>query len=103
MLITKVSNIDKYKNKNKILFIHIYEDFSKLITEKIDKFFNNKFDLNKIYLKVKANNSPSIIKKLDITTYPIIKIYKNNEEIGEIYCNNSHLLKNLEKLYSNII
>ena len=56
-----------------------------------------------MYIKVKVSDSPKIIEELDITTYPIIKIYSHMKCVDEIYCNNDTLLENLEKLYVNIV
>lgn len=103
MIITKVRDLNKFIQKSSILFIYFYEDFCKDITLKIDNFFKEKYDLNKNYLKVKVSNSENIINKLDVTIYPIIKIYKSKINVGEIYCNNNNLLYNLEKTYNNIL
>lgn len=103
MIITKWKEFELLSKKSKIMFIYFYEDFCSDITNTIDTFFNNKYDLNKKYIKIKVNNSKKIIQLLDITTYPIIKVYKNNKSVGEIYCNNNNFNDNLEKLYHNII
>ena len=101
MLVNKYKDIVKFKNK--IIYIHFYDDFCSDIMKNIDLFFQEKYDLNKIYLKIKVSLSTKLVQKMDITTYPIIKIYKHLNEIGEIYCNNDDYLFNLEKLYNNIV
>ena len=99
----KIKELDIYFKPYKIIFIYFFETFCLTTTNLVDNFFKDKYDLNKLYLKIQVSNSKKIIEKLDVTTYPVIKIYKNNKEIGEIFCTNNKFIDNLDKIYDNII
>jgi len=98
----KIKELDIYFKPYKVIFIYFFEPFCLTTTNLVDNFFKDKYDLNKQYLKIQVSNSKKIIEKLDVTTYPVIKIYKNNKEISEIFCTNNTFIDNLEKIYNNI-
>ena len=101
MEVYKVKDIELYLNKKKrVLFLYFYEDWCHSLTEIIDSFFRNKYDLNKMYIKVKVSQSKQIIDKLDIETYPIIKVYKCQQLYSQIHCNSNSILQNLESIYN---
>ena len=100
MEISKIKDLNLLMNKTKYIFLYIHDTWCSDITLQIDNFFKDKYDLNKNYIKIQVSKKPSLIKKLDITFYPIIKIYHNNEIISELSCNTLNFIENLEKLYN---
>lgn len=53
---------------------------------------------NLIFIKIDVDQSPELVKYLDITTYPIFRIYKNNQNLKEIcstYTNIRNILQNV--------
>jgi hypothetical protein len=103
MLISRTKDLKIFLDRPKIAFVYFFDDFCQNITDTIDSFFAEKYDLNKIYLKVKVSSSPKIIEELELTTYPIIKVYNNKKVVEEIYCNSDNRLEILEKLYNSIV
>jgi hypothetical protein len=103
MIIKRSKDLRVFLERPKIAFVFFFDDFCQEITTNVDNFFKEKYDLNKMYIKVKVSDAPRIVEELDITTYPIIKIYNHMKCVGELYCNNDNLLENLEKLYANIV
>jgi len=98
----RVKELDIYFKPYKIIFIYFFDSFCLNTTNLVDNFFKDKYDLNKQYLKIQVSKSKKIIEKLDVTTYPVIKIYKNNTEINELFCTNNIFIDNLDKFYNNI-
>jgi len=103
MLISRTKDLKIFLDRPKIAFVYFFDDFCQEITDTIDSFFKDKYDLNKIYLKVKVSSSPKIIEELKVTTYPIIMVYNNKKVVDEIYCNNVDRIEILEKLYNTIV
>ena len=58
MQIKRFKNISKKKKK---IFIYFYEEWCKNITSLVDTFFKEKYDLNKLYVKIKVTKSKDII------------------------------------------
>ena len=50
-----VRDIDSLMLNSKYIFILIYSEWCNSFTKTIDNFFNDKYDLNKKYLKVNIN------------------------------------------------
>ena len=102
MKLIKIKKLSDFNNiiKNKhVSIIYFYSDLFKNITEKINKFLENIYDVSILFYSVNIDDSLSIVKNDDITTFPILRIYKNSEFIKEIYCSYDELESILLKLY----
>ena len=64
MFISRTKDLKIFLDRPKIAFVYFFDDFCQEITDTIDSFFKDKYDLNKIYLKVKVSSSPKIIEEL---------------------------------------
>ena len=101
MELCKYKDLSLYlEKKQRILLLYFYEDWCNSITEVVDAFFKTKYDLNKMYIKIKVSKSTQIINTLDIETYPIIKIYKKGTLFSQLYCNTKMLSKKLDEIYN---
>tara|TARA_B110001450_G_C17614795_1_gene478817 strand:- start:109 stop:420 length:312 start_codon:yes stop_codon:yes gene_type:complete len=99
MDIDKIKDIELYLNKTKYLFVYFYGDWCSNLTENIDTYFKNKYDLSKKYVKVNIKNE-KIIEKLGITSFPLIKLYEYGNFLKDINCtNDEQLLQNINNSY----
>lgn len=90
-----IKRILEYKKHHLILIYFYCNDIQ---IPKIDEFINKENYNNNIIL-IKINSDiKEIINYLDITTVPIIRLYKNNELLDEIYCS----YKNIDKILNNL-
>ena len=98
---------DSLKNlklqKYKYTIIYIYDKNYEVITKLVDKFFKDKYDLNKRYLKIDADKSKKILEELDVTVYPIILCYNKEELIMTVSCYIPNFIQNLEKVYNDLL
>ena len=98
MDINRIKDIDTYLEKSKYTFIYFYDDWCNEQTEQIDNYFKNKYDLNKMYLKVHIKNK-KIIEHLQVTYCPCIQIYNKKIFIKDIECNQENTMENINKNY----
>ena len=89
--------------KYKYTIIYIYDKNYEVITELVDNFFKDKYDLNKRYIKIDADESKKILDELDVTVYPIILCYSKDEFIMAVSCYVPNFIENLEKVYNNLL
>ena len=61
MELCKLKDLKIYQKKKKKIFIYFYEEWCKNITSLVDTFFKEKYDLNKLYVKIKVTKSKDII------------------------------------------
>ena len=101
MELNRLKDIQNYQKRKKKIFLYFYEDWCNIITEKIESFFKEKYDLNKILIKVKAKNK-NITDHFDVNTYPIIKIYDGYDFKSILFCNTNNLLNKLELIYNEL-
>ena len=99
MELNKIKDVRLYFKRHKYIFIYVYDDWCYNKTIDIDEFFKSKYDLNKIYIKINVSSSNKIVKELELTVYPVIRIYKHEELISEISCNINNLKNEIEKIY----
>lgn len=104
----QINNINNLKSYNNILerrknnYFLIYFTSKKCI--ELDEIYNNivknlKETNNIIFLKINVDNSPELVNHLDVTSYPVFRIYKNNINLKEI-CGT---YDNIENILNNII
>lgn len=99
-----INNLKSYNNilerrKNNYFLIFITSNKS----NKLDNIYTNlvqniKETNNIIFLKINVDNTPELINYLDITSYPVFRIYKNNINLKEIcgtYINIEEILNNI--------
>ena len=102
MKLLELKNNKEFNNiisKRKLVVIYFYSKNCEEITNKIDKFLENIYNLNILFYCVDVYKNDSIVKKNDITTFPVLHLYKDNEFIKELFCNKSNLNEILNKLY----
>lgn len=102
MELCKLKDLKVYQKKKKKIFIYFYEEWCNNITKIIDSFFKEKYDLNKLYVKIKVSKSKDIIDYLDISIFPIIKIYNSYDFKSTLYCNCDDLIGKLNIMYNEI-
>jgi hypothetical protein len=90
-------------NKSKYTIIYFYDDSYKSITKIVVNYFNNKYDLNKNFIKINVTKSHKIISILDLTIYPIIHIYNKEELISSMSCYIPNFIINLDKIYNTLL
>ena len=103
MKLIELNTLKEFNNiisKKNTLVIYYYSDKFTNITNKISKFLEDIYDLNILYFSVNVDNRQQIIEQQDITTFPVLHVYKNQELIKEIYCNYENLTSILKKLYN---
>ena len=77
------STLKKYKNK--ILIVYFYcEDYQE-INQKIENYVREQCNSNIVFSRVDAITSKDLINKLDITSYPIIRIYNHQGFTKDVY------------------
>ena len=86
-------------SKRKLVVVYFYSENCEKITKKINDFLENIYNLNILFYSVNVYKSDSIVKKSDVTTFPVLHLYKNNEFIKELFCNINNLDEILKKLY----
>jgi len=104
MLIDNISScqeLDNVLNKNyQKNILYFYSNRCNTCQE-LDLELNNfliKNNNKKIqFIKINIEDSPEIVKNLDITTYPIFRIYNKNVLSREIFGTYSNILEILEK------
>ncbi len=103
MKLIELNTLKEFNNiisKKNTLVIYYYSDKFTNITNKISKFLEDIYDLNILYYSVNVDNSQQIIEEQDVTTFPVLHVYKNQELIKEIYCNYGNLSSILRQLYN---
>jgi len=91
--------LNKYYHKN-ILYFHSNNcDTCHNIDRKLNNFLIKHVDKKIQFIKINIENSPEIVKNLDITTYPIFQIYDKNLLLREIFGTYSNILEILENVY----
>ena len=88
-------------NPNNFIIIYLYSnlcDTCKKLEPKLEKlvYDNNN---NIIFLKINEDNN-DLIKYLDITTYPVFRIYKNSSLIQEIFGTYNNIIEILKNFIS---
>ena len=73
------------KYKNKILLIYFYCRDYKEINQKIESYVKVQCNNNIVFSRVDALKSEELINKLDITSYPIIRIYNHQGSNKDVY------------------
>ena len=63
---------------------------------------NSDYDSNIIFIKIDIDKSKDISSKLDITSYPVFRLYKNNEQLKEIYGTYDNIDEILLEIFHNI-
>ena len=101
--IKDINTINEYNswvnnNPNNFIIIYLYSNSCETCN-KLEPLLDN-FNCNDkiIFLKINVDESNELIRILDITTYPVFRIYKNNLLINEIfgtYDNIIDILKNI--------
>ena len=102
MKLLELKNNKEFNNiisKRKLVVIYFYSKNCQEITNKINKFLENIYNLNILFYCVDVYKNDSIVKKNDITTFPVLHLYKDNEFIKELFCNINNLNEILNKLY----
>ena len=102
MKLLELKNNKEFNNiisKRKLVVIYFYSKNCQEITNKNNKFLENIYNLNILFYCVDVYKNDSIVKKNDITTFPVLHLYKDNEFIKELFCNKSNLNEILNKLY----
>lgn len=102
MKLLELKNNKEFNNiisKRKLVVIYFYSKNCEEITNKINKFLENIYNLNILFYSVDVYKNDSIVKKNDITTFPVLHLYKDNEFIKELFCNINNLNEILNKLY----
>ena len=94
MKFIELRSLKEFQNtikKKTISIIYFYSDDFHTITNKINRFLDNNYDTSIIYYKINIIKYPEISKNEDITTFPILRIYRENEFIKEIFCTYSDI------------
>lgn len=102
MKLIEIENIKIFNNlikKKNLSVIYFYSTQFPDITNKIVNFLKDIYNLNIQFYSINIKNE-KIIKEVDLTTFPVLRIYKNNELIKEIYCSNCELDNILKNIYS---
>jgi hypothetical protein len=102
MELNKVKDLKLYFKRHKYLFIYFYDDWCSNKTLEIDEFFKTKYDLNKLYIKIKVSNSKKLVNEMALTVYPTLRIYNKEELISEISCNIDNLKDKINEIYNFI-
>lgn len=100
-----MQEIFNYKDLKKILelkqhylvLIYIYSD--SIPYSNVESCLNKEHYNNNVTLLKINSNQKNIMDKLDVTTYPIVLLYKNNELADEIYCS----YNNIKTMLNNIL
>ena len=89
--------------KYKFNIIYIYDKNYQFITNLVDNFFKDKYDLNKRYIKIDADKSKKILTELDVTVYPIILIFNKEDYNMTVSCYVTNFIENLKNIYNNLL
>ena len=104
----QINIINNLKSYNNILERRKNNYFLIFITSNkcsdLENIYNNlvqniKETNNIIFLKINVDNTPDLVNYLDITSYPVFRIYKNNINLKEI-CGTYN---NIKEILNNII
>ena len=96
--------ISKYTKHLILTFFYFDEcNYTYGILDKLKKIRNDNINNNIIFLKINLNNNDELISEHDLTSCPIIHLYKKNELIKTILCTyddmnsiiNEEILKNI--------
>lgn len=98
-----INLVNKYPNNYLLLYFFSNKCETCInLDPKLDKFLSSDYDSNIIFVKIDIDKSKDISNKLDITSYPVFRLYKNNEQIKEIYGTYDNIDEILEDIYRNI-
>ena len=107
----KIIHISTYKGyqtitnnyPNKHILIYFYSDdcdTCQTLKPLLNEFIQDEFNDNIIFLKVDVDKSKEIINKLDITTYPVFRLYKNDIELKEIFGTYNNIKEILKEIFT---
>ena len=102
MKLIEIENIKLFNNlikKKNLVIVYFYSYSFSNITNKIIDFLKDIYNLNIQFYSVNVT-CRSIIDKVDLTTFPVLRIYKNNELLKEIYCSSNDIEQILKNIYS---
>jgi len=95
--IDNIKLLTKTLISNKLLCFYIYDD--NIDTSNIYNLINREnYNQNINIFKINSKNK-ELLTYLDITTFPIIKLYKNTKNT-EIFINNKHIKEILNKIFN---
>lgn len=105
--IVELSTLKEYNNwfnlkPNNFIIIYLYSnlcDTCNNLKSKLDKLVYNN-NSNIIFLKIDVENDTELVKYLDITTYPVFRIYKNYVMLEEIFGTYDNIIQILESFIS---
>lgn len=80
----EINEVLKNNNKNILILYFTSEKFSN-VNIKLLNLISQKQNGNNIFYVIDIDNIPNVIKHMDITIFPIVKIYKQNEFIEELF------------------
>ena len=104
MNIIDIGNISTFKNvikkfKNKILIVYFYcEDYQE-INQKIESYIKEQCNNNIVFSRINAIKSKDLIDKLDITSYPLIRIYNHQGSTKDVYISIENYSDMLDIIY----
>ena len=89
-----------YNKKEYITLIYYFceDDWCVKLNETIETIFDNNNNGNIIPRGLNIKNS-ELITKVDLTNYPVCRLYKNSKMFQEIYCTHS----NMETIISSLL
>ena len=101
--ITTLKNFQTFikKNKTKVLLVYFYCEQYNELNSKIIKYIKEQYNSNIIFTQINIKKSNDIVKELDITTYPIIRIYNDELFIKEVYIEIENCEEVLNKIYKS--
>lgn len=108
----KILHINTYKEyqniatnyPNKYILIYIYSNqclTCQILNPILEEFIKENYNNNIIFLDVDVNKAKEIVELLDITTYPVFRLYKNNIEVKEIFGTYDNIKEILQEIYNN--
>ena len=89
-----------YNKKEYITLIYYFceDDWCVELNKTIEKLFNNNNNGNIILRGLNIKNS-ELVTKVDLTNYPVFRLYKDSKMFQEIYCTHS----NMETIISSLL
>ena len=104
-LIQEISSIKEYNNlfnnnPNNLFIIYLYSDncnTCEKLKPKLNGFLNNRNN-NTFLFKINVDISINLTQVLDITTYPVFRVYKNKILIQEIFGTYDNIIDILESI-----
>ena len=100
--ISSIKEFNKYVLKeHKILIVYFYttKDWCQELNNKLFSIFKENCNGNIIILNVNVDTITNIHLETNLTTVPIIRLYKDSKMLHEIYCT----FPNLEEIITSLI